>query len=259
LASLPHRTSPNYKKRSLSTSQPSQPSPISPTFADITPAGSDSEDVPQINEPRSFFSPWSSPLDESMITSSRPSSILGSSQTTASQNSATYSDDLEMIDSSFLHPGTFHADSSNNIASRIPTPITSQFSLHIRSADKAPSYLRNSTNNFGNYSFDEERADQNLGGRRLPSPISEDEPSPSTILEGFSDVQMEEENVSEEPNSSPPKKGHSRSKHSLRSWGGAGSDVGGIGVRRGFSMGYRSDCEKCRMKVPGHVSHIITY
>lgn len=25
----------------------------------------------------------------------------------------------------------------------------------------------------------------------------------------------------------------------------------------GFSMGYRSDCDKCRRKVPGHYSHII--
>ncbi|KAH8698318.1 hypothetical protein BGW36DRAFT_294278 [Talaromyces proteolyticus] len=25
----------------------------------------------------------------------------------------------------------------------------------------------------------------------------------------------------------------------------------------GFSMGYRADCEKCRMKIPGHYSHIV--
>lgn len=61
-----------------------------------------------------------------------------------------------------------------------------------------------------------------------------------------------------------PKKGHTRSKHSVRAWGGGssfGSDMVGTGAgpRRGFSMGYRSDCEKCRMKVPGHFSHIITY
>lgn len=24
-----------------------------------------------------------------------------------------------------------------------------------------------------------------------------------------------------------------------------------------FSMGYRADCEKCQMKVPGHYSHIV--
>lgn len=27
--------------------------------------------------------------------------------------------------------------------------------------------------------------------------------------------------------------------------------------KMGFSMGYRADCEKCRLKVPGHYSHII--
>jgi hypothetical protein len=67
---------------------------------------------------------------------------------------------------------------------------------------------------------------------------------------------------------SPPKKGHARNKHSIRAgWGssfagevGIGGSSGGLqGLRKGFSMGYRSDCEKCRMKVPGHFSHVITY
>jgi hypothetical protein len=25
--------------------------------------------------------------------------------------------------------------------------------------------------------------------------------------------------------------------------------------KRGISMGYRPDCEKCRLKVPGHMNH----
>jgi hypothetical protein len=37
---------------------------------------------------------------------------------------------------------------------------------------------------------------------------------------------------------------------------GAGDhDMGGTSGKRGFSMGYRADCEKCRMKVPGHYNH----
>ena len=27
------------------------------------------------------------------------------------------------------------------------------------------------------------------------------------------------------------------------------------GNKRGISMGYRPDCEKCRLKVPGHMNH----
>lgn len=59
----------------------------------------------------------------------------------------------------------------------------------------------------------------------------------------------------------PTKKGHQRSKHSVRQWSGYGGDLqsAGQGMRRSFSMGYRADCDKCRLKVPGHFSHIITY
>jgi len=33
------------------------------------------------------------------------------------------------------------------------------------------------------------------------------------------------------------------------------SEVGGPGNKRGISMGYRHDCEKCRLRVPGHMNH----
>lgn len=72
------------------------------------------------------------------------------------------------------------------------------------------------------------------------------------------------------------KKGHERMRHSLRAWGsfldgdedGGGGGGGGAGPpglapggagKRGFSMGYRADCERCRMKVPGHFSHVVSY
>ncbi|KAI5856680.1 hypothetical protein GGS23DRAFT_394808 [Durotheca rogersii] len=45
--------------------------------------------------------------------------------------------------------------------------------------------------------------------------------------------------------------GHSRSKHTLNSW------TLQPGMKRSFSIGYRADCEKCRMKIPGHFNHII--
>jgi hypothetical protein len=51
---------------------------------------------------------------------------------------------------------------------------------------------------------------------------------------------------------SPPKKGHTRSKHTVNSWTALQP-----GMKRSFSIGYRADCEKCRMKVPGHFNHII--
>lgn len=48
-----------------------------------------------------------------------------------------------------------------------------------------------------------------------------------------------------------PKKGHTRSRHTLNSW----TQV--PGMKKSFSIGYRADCEKCRQKVPGHFNHII--
>lgn len=94
--------------------------------------------------------------------------------------------------------------------------------------------------------------------RDLPSPISEGQASPSVITDGLSGMQME--TIEQMERDTPTKKGHSRSKHSLRNWTGFGMDgnINGPGSKRTFSMGYRADCEKCRNKVPGHFSHIIT-
>ncbi|KAI0173033.1 hypothetical protein GGR52DRAFT_541660 [Hypoxylon sp. FL1284] len=47
------------------------------------------------------------------------------------------------------------------------------------------------------------------------------------------------------------KYGHSRSKHTINSW------TLQPGMKKSFSIGYRADCEKCRMKIPGHFNHII--
>ncbi|TKA32073.1 hypothetical protein B0A50_01320 [Salinomyces thailandicus] len=38
---------------------------------------------------------------------------------------------------------------------------------------------------------------------------------------------------------------------------GMDSTFGGSG-RKGISIGYRADCEKCRMRVPGHMNHFVT-
>lgn len=255
---MPLRRSPEHKKRVLPTFQTSHIVPQSPTFADITPAGSDSEDIPSTNEPHSFFSPWPSPLDND-FQSSQASSGLDSYQSTQMQDTQAYSDDLEMTDSGLLCPSPFQPDSSTSITGRIPTPIHSQFSSHIRSIEKVDQSMTVS----GHYIHNGTIPATSRNSRRLPSPISEDEAiSPSSLLQSLGDVQMEVEEPADtitDESKVTPKKGHTRSKHSLRNWGGFASDIPGVGVRRGFSMGYRSDCEKCRMKVPGHFSHVITY
>jgi len=256
IAPLPHRTSPNVNTSptfSWSTHYTSLPAP--PT---ITPIHSDSEDKDNDGqaEPRSFFSPYSSPVTADLTRSGSPSpyindpDILVSLQSSHVSDVAIHSDDFEMIDSFHLSPGPFHTESSNGITGRIPTPIHSSFAPFIR-AEKA------SMHRDVDFADDEAMVDKFRRGRRLPSPISEGEMSPSVIVEGFSDMQMDVESNSQERHT-PSKKGHSRSKHSLRNWNGLG-EISPAGGKRGFSMGYRADCEKCRMKVPGHFSHIITY
>lgn len=87
---------------------------------------------------------------------------------------------------------------------------------------------------------------------RMPSPISEDEDIPDTptaqtqsqlsrlsVTSGYASDRMDTEMPP--PQATP--KGRKRS--------GA---LTGIGR---FSMGYRDDCEKCRLRVPGHYSHFL--
>ncbi|EFX02159.1 hypothetical protein CMQ_2208 [Grosmannia clavigera kw1407] len=50
---------------------------------------------------------------------------------------------------------------------------------------------------------------------------------------------------------SSPRKGHTRSRHTVVAWTQQPS------MKKSFSIGYRSDCEKCRNRVPGHFNHII--
>ncbi|OTA56590.1 hypothetical protein K449DRAFT_157616 [Hypoxylon sp. EC38] len=72
-----------------------------------------------------------------------------------------------------------------------------------------------------------------------------------------SDTGMMDTDSASSPSSAPAtpsprgKFGHSRSKHTLNSW------TLQPGMKKSFSIGYRADCEKCRMKIPGHFNHII--
>ncbi|KAI0836540.1 hypothetical protein F5Y06DRAFT_105479 [Hypoxylon sp. FL0890] len=71
------------------------------------------------------------------------------------------------------------------------------------------------------------------------------------------DAGMMDTDSASSPSSAPAtpsprgKFGHSRSKHTLNSW------TLQPGMKKSFSIGYRADCEKCRMKIPGHFNHII--
>ena len=257
IATLPHRKSPNLSRQStppgfnFNASYPPQPAP--PT---ITPADSETEDTPRSINPPSFFSPYSSSPGRTLIQSGPPSPYMESMdsfQSTQMSDTQLHSDDMDM-DTAHFSPTPTHI--SPSVSGRIPTPIHSSFAPFIR-AEKA---------SLNDLDLDDEAlVNRFRRPRRLPSPISEGEMSPSVLVDGIGDMQMEVDvrsSQSEQETSSPtPKKGHQRSKHSLRQWSGHGGDLSsaGAGVKRTFSLGYRADCEKCRMKVPGHFSHIITY
>ncbi|KAL5606516.1 hypothetical protein BROUX41_002919 [Berkeleyomyces rouxiae] len=64
-------------------------------------------------------------------------------------------------------------------------------------------------------------------------------------------ILQEPSSPSQDSSSSPSWKGHNRSRHTVNSW------TWQPGMKRSFSIGYCSDCEKCQMKVPGHFNHIV--
>ena len=157
-----------------------------------------------------------------------------------------------MSDLIHLSPDSFQSDHSISISGRVPTPIHGSFAYSVR-AERATICQD------ADFADDEARIERFMRGWRLPSPISEGETSPGGIVEGLGDTQMEYEGATQEVEKyTPTKKGHRRSKYSLRSCASSG-ELGGAGTKKALRMGYRADCEKCRNKVPGHFNHIITY
>ncbi|CAL3963855.1 hypothetical protein PZA11_001355 [Diplocarpon coronariae] len=259
ISALPHRALPKTTRQVSPTVPWADNYTSHPPPPTITPVDSDSEEAAATAsaEPRSFSSYSSSAI--TFVQSGSPSPFLDNlktqhnSQSTQLSNAAMSSEDFEMTDASHLSPGHFQNDSCPSLSGRIPTPIHSSFAPFIR-PEKA------SVPNRLEFGGDQAVVDRLMRGRRLPSPISEGETSPSVIVAGIEDMQMDvDSSHHDQDKQTPTKKGHTRSKHSLRNWTGLGSELAGTGMKRSFSMGYRADCEKCRMKVPGHFSHIITY
>lgn len=180
---------------------------------------------------------------------------------------------------------------------RMPTPIQPSFAAQVRGQQNGwgPSGQAtpplNGVVNLGHHhtgSMDGSLVPRTIGNeadwhavqqnRRLPSPISEGDDS-SQQLKEFADVsihhhgsqdtgdhEMDHPNAmmdveprtstppldaNGEPTTPSPKRGHVRNMHTVNNW------TWQPGMKKSFSIGYRSDCEKCRLKVPGHFNHII--
>ncbi|KAL1838216.1 hypothetical protein VTJ49DRAFT_2943 [Mycothermus thermophilus] len=87
---------------------------------------------------------------------------------------------------------------------------------------------------------------------RTGSALGRREGTPGTDRHGRSGSGSSSNGGMDVEGASPPRRGHTRSKHTLNSWTALQP-----GMTRTFSIGYRADCEKCRNKQPGHFNHII--
>lgn len=179
-----------------------------------------------------------------------------------------------------LAPGHGNLDATT----RMPTPIQPSFAAQVRgqqcewagNASVNPQSGGSNSQHVPRSMSSEADWQRIQNNRRLPSPISECDDVMSSQLSDSQEIpdhcthsvplsHMEHPNAmmelerprtadvdgSESPGPSPNRRGHMRSKHTINSW------TWQPGMQRSFSIGYRADCEKCRLKVPGHFNHII--
>ncbi|KAG9254718.1 uncharacterized protein F5Z01DRAFT_90707 [Emericellopsis atlantica] len=197
----------------------------------------------------------------------RHSHLEASSYLQAPGPSTTDSDMDMATDSLCSHHGSNHLapEADNSTATqRMPTPVQPSFAAQVRGQQ----HHWNNNNMEDMHSvprtLDTQTDWQSLqNNRRLPSPISEYEDGMNVSLQPPSPHGMEHPNATmglegrasshppEGESPSPERRGHMRSKHTINTW------TWQPGMKKSFSVGYRQDCEKCRLKVPGHFNHII--
>ncbi|KAL6875281.1 hypothetical protein J3F83DRAFT_759810 [Trichoderma novae-zelandiae] len=82
-----------------------------------------------------------------------------------------------------------------------------------------------------------------------PTPVTD---HPNTMMDVESQAQLQAvDREGDAPSPSPGRRGHTRSRQTIdgRTWQ--------EGMKTSFIMGYRADCERCRLKVPGHFNHVV--
>lgn len=124
-----------------------------------------------------------------------------------------------------------------NNGGRIPTPIYGHFNQVERNIEMdSPKTDPQTQQEIAHNLF--------LRRRRLPSPISEDEATDAPDGMGGMLGRLD---MGQRPNAASPFRTN-------KMWGGGAAPAKG---KITISMGYRADCDKCRMKVPGHYNHLI--
>ena len=151
-----------------------------------------------------------------------------------------FSDD-QCVPRGMASDGDWHAVQSNR---RLPSPISESWDPSLRQASESANMMVD----------DDDITDALPPESSLcmhPSPThAMDHPNAMMDIESQPPAQPSEFDA--DPSSpSPGRRGHVRSKHTVNSW------TWQPGMKKSFSIGYRSDCEKCRLKVPGHFNHIV--
>lgn len=126
---------------------------------------------------------------------------------------------------------------------RLPSPISECDDCMVNSTLNSPGMVLDT-------GF-QECAHSDADAPPLPSPSRAME-HPNAMMDVESRAAAESSDNEEDPSSpSPNRRGHIRSRHTVNNW------TWQPGMKKAFSIGYRSDCEKCRLKVPGHFNHIV--
>jgi hypothetical protein len=183
-----------------------------------------------------------------------------------------------------LDANLFGRDSPANATGRIPTPIYPTFAAQIGGSSNMgglaypnSGFAGGMSNGYLNvpsnpvfqqqpHTRKQVHLDQDRT-RRMPSPISEDEDIPDTPTaltqsqlsrlsmtsngQGTEPMDMEGSLSHDDADMMAPPPGVVTTPSRGRKRSGA------LSGRGKFSMGYRDDCEKCRMRVPGHYSHFL--
>lgn len=219
----------------------------------MTPTDSDCDESTPYHAPVSAFSPWTSPAQ-----SQSQSQRLRSSQVPDSQSTVASSDAMDMD-----MPDWYHLSQGGSQGEHALTSVTPVHQMHPPRGSYTHGY-----------------SDGVMRTRRPPSPVSEGEPSPRPGSGGDMMAMAMD---------TPSKRGHVRSRYSVKSWGddaehlrlgmhgggasGASGDTGDAAAaaaaaaagqvdgeteehtKKSFSMGYRNDCERCLRREKGHFSH----
>lgn len=136
--------------------------------------------------------------------------------------------------------------------SRVPTPTV------LLSTRPKPTPLQGNTSDSSAYGASASMRARLAGPKeRFPSPISEDEPHTPTTSTGSQFSLLTVTDVDMDAESTPRPAPQTPEVHVRKQRARSGAFTSPRDPSKKFSMGYRSDCEKCRNRVPGHMNHFL--